>query len=79
MILFDGVHLVSNDSLDELHRFARKIGLKRSWFQKNGIKGIPHYDVTSQRIRNRCYQEATQVHTKGLVSEAVKSINETSQ
>lgn len=29
---------------DELHKFAKKIGLKRSWFQE---KSRPHYDVTS--------------------------------
>lgn len=36
-------HLVA-DSVDELHLFAEKIGLKRSWFQN---KSIPHYDLTA--------------------------------
>jgi hypothetical protein len=36
-------HLVA-DSLSELHAFARRLGLKRSWFQ-NGSR-YPHYDVT---------------------------------
>lgn len=35
-------HLVA-DSLDELHAFAAKLGLRRSWFQSSGY---PHYDVT---------------------------------
>ena len=33
-------HLMSDTDGDEIHRFARKIGLKRHWFHKD------HYDVT---------------------------------
>lgn len=41
-------HLVA-DTLDELHHFASRLGLRRSWFQ---CKKYPHYDVTmSVRIR----------------------------
>ncbi|WP_229656568.1 DUF4031 domain-containing protein [Burkholderia pseudomallei] len=36
-------HLVA-DSLDELHRFATSLGLKRGWFQAQA--SLPHYDVT---------------------------------
>ena len=36
-------HLVA-DSLDELHRFANSLGLKRVWFQAHA--SLPHYDVT---------------------------------
>ncbi|MCT7316350.1 DUF4031 domain-containing protein [Ralstonia sp. CHL-2022] len=36
-------HLVA-DSLDELHGFARALGLKRAWFQAQA--SLPHYDVT---------------------------------
>lgn len=35
-------HLWSND-LDALHAIARKIGLKREWFQDR--PGFPHYDL----------------------------------
>ena len=42
MVFTDGVHLVA-DSIDELHIFADKIGLKRSWFQNHPKH--PHYDV----------------------------------
>lgn len=37
-------HLMA-DSLDELHTFAARIGLKRSWFQAKP-SGAAHYDVT---------------------------------
>ncbi len=39
-------HLISNTAIDELHEFARKIRLKRAWFQD---KQIPHYDLTTKR------------------------------
>lgn len=45
MVLTDGVHLVSDKSLDELHAFASLIGLKRRWFQS---RRLPHYDVTAK-------------------------------
>lgn len=37
-------HLMA-DSLKELQRFARKLGLQRRWLQKSN-KGCPHYDLT---------------------------------
>jgi hypothetical protein len=30
--------------IDELHRFARSLGLRRAWFQEH--KRMPHYDLT---------------------------------
>lgn len=45
-------HLVA-DSLPELHDFARKLGLHRSWFQSGAV--YPHYDVTL-RLRNKALE-----------------------
>jgi hypothetical protein len=42
-------HLVA-DTLEELHRFATALGLKRDWFQDRA--SYPHYDV-SMPFRNR--------------------------
>lgn len=39
-------HLTA-DTIEELHDFAKKIGLSQSWFQ-NHIKH-PHYDLTSNK------------------------------
>lgn len=36
-------HLVA-DTLDELHDFAKTLGLKRSWYQHSA--SYPHYDIT---------------------------------
>jgi hypothetical protein len=51
-------HLVA-DSLEELHAFAARIGLRRSWFQDRA--SYPHYDVT------------TDVRERALVAGAVAS------
>ena len=37
-------HLVA-DSAQELHAFARRLGLRRAWFQSESH--YPHYDVTT--------------------------------
>ena len=39
-------HLASDDSHDELHRFARRLGLERTYFQGD------HYDIPD-RLRER--------------------------
>lgn len=36
-------------SLDELHAFAARLGLKRVWYQE---ERVPHYDLTA-RVRAR--------------------------
>jgi hypothetical protein len=41
----DSCHMYA-DTLDELHAFAKKIGLKRAWFQD---KRLPHYDLNKGR------------------------------
>jgi cell division inhibitor SulA len=53
-------HMIA-DSQDELHEFAKSIGLKREWFQDPTVNGKPvvkpgcraaenwHYDVTSSK------------------------------
>ena len=38
-------HLLADD-VEELHTFAQKLGLQRSWFQ---MKGGAHYDVTAAK------------------------------
>jgi len=45
MVYTDDVHLVCKN-VDELHAFAKKIGLKRRWYQHHHRH--PHYDLTTQ-------------------------------
>lgn len=53
MIFVDGKgHMISDLSEDELHSFAKKIGLLRDWFQSPPQVKYPHYDLTTQRKIN---------------------------
>lgn len=36
------------DTLEELHEMAKKIGMKRAWFQDNGYTA-EHYDLVESR------------------------------
>ena len=71
MILTDGVHLVSDTSLDELHKFAQSIDLKRHWFQVHRCH--PHYDiVTLKMYRKVIAKGAVEINRKDLVRRMVK-------
>lgn len=41
-----GAHMLGTD-IDELHAFAARLGLRRSWFQ--GSSTYPHYDLTASK------------------------------
>ena len=66
MIYTDGVHLASNN-LQELHIFARSIGLKRQWFQEHLHHS--HYDITTSRMLKRILSKdiVIRVDTKQLL------------
>lgn len=71
MILFDCLgHMVSDTKEGELHKFARRIGLDRGWYQtKKGLH--PHYDFTSDRMREKARKAgAIQVTPQDLVRRA---------
>lgn len=74
VILTDGVHLVSDTSMKELHEFAKSIGLKRSWFQN---KRLPHYDLTSQsKYKYARAKGAVRTTSKDLVERMCKCEDE---
>ena len=51
MIYVDDMGHMIADTEDELHEFARRLKLKRSWYQDKGK--YPHYDLTTKRKRNK--------------------------
>lgn len=56
-------HLWCDDGqLDDLHAFARKIGLKREWFQDR--HDFPHYDVVAAKRRLAVLNGATPMQLK---------------
>lgn len=40
-------HLTTDGPLEELHEFAARLGMKRSWFQEHPY--APHYDLVPTR------------------------------
>lgn len=52
----DSCHMYA-DTLDELHAFAKSIGLKRAWFQD---KRVPHYDLNKSKHAKAIAKGATQ-------------------
>ena len=70
MVYTDGVHLVS-DSEEELHKFAKIIGLKLDWFQNHRYK---HYDLTSLRMVSKALiNGAVFISSREIVKKLKKS------
>lgn len=72
MILIDRVgHLVSTSSLEELHEFAKKINLRRYWFQEGRGKH-PHYDVWGVKFVDALEAGATLVESREIIERGIK-------
>lgn len=69
MIIYDKLgHMVSTENEEELHKFAKKLGLKKSWYQDSDK---PHYDLTTKRMQNRAKKlGAMLVHVKDIIRQA---------
>jgi len=53
MIQTDGLHL-TGENIEELHNFAKAIGMKKSWFQNHPKH--PHYDLLSENMLNKALE-----------------------
>ena len=62
-------HMVSDESLEELHEFAATIGLKRKAFQ--GVSR-PHYDLRPSKRRLAVSMGAEEVGMRDLVRRAMR-------
>jgi len=60
-------HLVSDESYDELHAFAERLGLERRWFQGD------HYDVPTDHRERAIALGAEAVSSRELVRRLVAS------
>jgi hypothetical protein len=68
----NGWHLGPNchlcaDSLPELHAFARRIGMRRTWFQPDNRR-LPHYNLTAQRRAAALRLGAVEITRRQLVA-----------
>lgn len=62
-------HMATDSAdLEELHRFAQSIGLKREWFHNSGLT-VPHYDLTPNKRERAVAAGAVEVSAKELFSE----------
>lgn len=61
-----GGHLFGTD-LEELHQFARLIGIKREWYQ---YVGFPHYDLTRNK-RSLAIMKGAKRIAPGLIPKGV--------
>jgi hypothetical protein len=57
-------HLIA-DTLEELHEFAERIGLRRAWFQQGST---PHYDLTETRYAKALALGVTVLERKDFVA-----------
>jgi hypothetical protein len=62
-------HMVSDESLEELHEFAATIGLRRKAFQ---CTSRPHYDLRPSKRRLAVSMGAQEVGMRDLVNRAVR-------
>jgi Protein of unknown function (DUF4031) len=55
-------HLMTDGAdTEELHQFAEKLGLRRSWFQPGDRPWLDHYDVTEGKRREAIEKGAKSV------------------
>ncbi|MEO6727289.1 MAG: DUF4031 domain-containing protein [Blastocatellia bacterium] len=62
-------HLVSDNSIEELHEFAASLGLRQEWFQR---KSVPHYDLTGKHYELAIERGAILVSSREIVRRAVR-------
>lgn len=65
-------HLIS-DNLDELHIFAKNLGLKRDWFQNHAEH--PHYDLTTLNMRKKALALGAKLVDRREIVKLIKQIN----
>ena len=70
MIYLKGIHLTA-DSTEELHRFASRIVLGRSWFHPTPF---PHYDIICPHKQERAYQAIEKILEKKKKREKVDEV-----
>lgn len=63
------------DTVEELHVFARRIGLRREWFQPDNER-LPHYDLHRNRRSLAVAHGAVQV-TRRELAERLRTARET--
>jgi hypothetical protein len=58
-------HMISDESVYELRRFARTLGLSWSWYQE---RSVPHFDLAPRYRARAIRYGATEVDRYGFVA-----------
>lgn len=66
----ESCHLTA-DNLEELHKFAKLLELKRSWFQNHPV--FPHYDITSNKRTQALQLGAEFITTKDYIKKTLNA------
>ena len=61
-------HLIA-DTEEELHTFAKKIGLRREWFQTSSM---PHYDLTYSKAHKAILKGAMELTREEFINKLRK-------
>lgn len=70
-------HMISTDSVDELHLAAHRIGMKYEWFNsKHNGHTFPHYGITTERMRAKALRICA---TSASTSELLKGVGKCEQ
>jgi hypothetical protein len=72
MVVTDNIHLMAS-TLDELYEFAKRIGLRREWFQDK--LNHPHYDLLGSKKGLAFENGAKLITPKEMVFFAVENYN----
>ena len=62
-------HMMTDGTLEELHAFARKIGLHRGWFQEHPVH--PHYDLSLAYRTKAIHAGAQVVSSRDMIHKCI--------
>ena len=62
--------MMTDGNIEELHSFAKRIGLKREWFQDN--KTSPHYDLMESKRKSAIKLGAIEISSREMVLKCSK-------
>lgn len=74
MIYTDGVHIISDAGVQELHWFAARVGIGRFWFENKRGKQHPHYDKPKGMAVYKLYTAGARYANSRRIVEILKHV-----
>lgn len=71
MVYSDGIHMIAS-TIEELHEFANKIGLHKCYYRNPRKKRHPHYDIMSEKVRLKVFENGAQSVTDRTIVKLCK-------